>query len=103
MYYPTYAAFEPLTLGIEYEPRSLQLLEVDEEGVAQVDPLNGRVRQCLSQGSTKSTLGRQTDGGLSLGAHRDLQTVPGHVAPAQDALVVQKGTQARAADNGTGR
>ena len=40
MYYPTYAAFEPLTLGIEYEPRSLQLLEVDEEGVAQVDPLN---------------------------------------------------------------
>ena len=39
-YYPTYAAFEPLTPSIEYEPRSLQLLEVDEEGVAQVDPLN---------------------------------------------------------------
>ena len=39
-YYPTYAAFEPLTPSIEYEPRSLQLLEVDEEGVPQVDPLN---------------------------------------------------------------
>ena len=102
-YYPTYAAFEPLTPGMEYEPRSLQLLEVDEEGVAQVDPLNAEFDKGLSRGFTKSTLARQTDGGLSLGAYRDLQTVPGHVAPAQDALVVQKGTQARAADNGTGR
>ena len=39
-YYPTYAGFEPLTPGMEYDPRSLQLLEIDEEGVAQVDSLN---------------------------------------------------------------
>ena len=39
-YYPTYAAFQPLTPGIEYESRSLQLLEVDEEGIPRVDPLN---------------------------------------------------------------
>ena len=39
-YYPTYATFEPLTPGIDYEPRSIRLLEVDEEGVAQVELLN---------------------------------------------------------------
>ena len=47
-YYPTYAAFEPLTPSLEYEPRPLRLLEVDEEGVAQVDSLNDAVRQGLS-------------------------------------------------------
>ena len=81
----------------------MQLLEVDEEGVAQVDLLNAEFDKGLSRGSTKSALDCQTNGGLSLGAYRDLQTVPGHIAPAQDALVVQKGTQARAADNESGR
>ena len=40
MYYPTYAAFQPHTPGLEYEPRPIRLLDVDEEGVAQVDLLN---------------------------------------------------------------
>ena len=39
-YYPTYAAFEPLTPGLEYEPRPMHLLEVDEEGVPQTESLN---------------------------------------------------------------
>ena len=39
-YYPTYAEFEPLTLGKEFDPRPMQLLEVDAEGVRQLDPLN---------------------------------------------------------------
>ena len=39
-YYPTYAEFEPLKPDEEYEPRPMQLLEVDDEGVPQVDPLN---------------------------------------------------------------
>ncbi len=39
-YYPTYAAFEPLTPGLDYESRPMRLLEIDEEGVGQVDPLN---------------------------------------------------------------
>ena len=39
-YYPTYAEFEPLEPDKEFEPRPRQLLEVDEEGVPQVDPLN---------------------------------------------------------------
>ena len=39
-YYPTYAEFEPLVPGNELETRPMQLLEVDEEGVAQLDPLN---------------------------------------------------------------
>ena len=39
-YYPTYAGFEPLTTGLEYEPRPMRLLKVDEEGVAQVDSIN---------------------------------------------------------------
>ena len=39
-YYPTYAEFEPLKPDEEYEPRPMRLVEVDDEGVPQVDPLN---------------------------------------------------------------
>ena len=39
-YYPTYAEFEPLEPDEKFKPRPRQLLEVDEEGVPQVDPLN---------------------------------------------------------------
>ena len=39
-HYPTYAEFEPLEPDEEFEPRPRQLLEVDEEGIPQVDPLN---------------------------------------------------------------
>ena len=39
-YYPTYAEFEPLKPDEEYEPRPIRLLEVDDEGVPQVDSLN---------------------------------------------------------------
>ena len=39
-YYPTYAEFEPLKPDEEYEPRPVRLLEVDDEGVPQVNPLN---------------------------------------------------------------
>lgn len=39
-YYPTYAEFEPLKPGKDYEEKPMQLLEVDENGVPQIDPLN---------------------------------------------------------------
>ena len=39
--YPTYAEFEPLKPGRAFEPRPMRLLEVDEAGAPQVDPLNG--------------------------------------------------------------
>ena len=39
-YYPTYAGFEPLEPDRNFEPRPIQLLEVDAEGVPQVDSLN---------------------------------------------------------------
>ena len=39
-YYPTYAEYEPLKPDEEYESQPMQLLEVDDEGVPQVDPLN---------------------------------------------------------------
>ena len=39
-FYPTYAEFEPVTPGGDYETRSIQLLELDEDGVAQIDPMN---------------------------------------------------------------
>ena len=38
--YPTYAEFEPLKPGAECEPCRRRLLEVDDAGVPQVDPLN---------------------------------------------------------------
>ncbi len=39
-YYPTYAEFEPLTPDTNDEPRPMRLLEVDESGIPQLDPLN---------------------------------------------------------------
>ena len=39
-YYPTYAEYEPLKLDEEYESRPMRLLEIDDEGIPQVDPLN---------------------------------------------------------------
>ena len=39
-YYPTYAECEPLDPDQDYEPRPPQLVEVDEDGVPQLDPLN---------------------------------------------------------------
>ena len=38
--YPTYAEFEPLALGKEYETRPRQFLGVDEEAAPQLDSLN---------------------------------------------------------------
>ena len=39
-YYPTYAEFEPPAPGLEFEPRPMRLLEVDERGLPLLDPLN---------------------------------------------------------------
>ncbi len=39
-YYPTYASFEPLMPGTDFEPRPLRLLEIDEEGDPQTESLN---------------------------------------------------------------
>ena len=39
-YYPTYAEFQPLTPTGDEERRPLRLLDLDENGVAQLDPLN---------------------------------------------------------------
>ena len=39
-YFPTYAECEPIDPDQEYEPRPPQLLEVDEDGTPQLDPLN---------------------------------------------------------------
>ena len=38
--YPTYAEFQPLTPTGEDDERLIRLLEVDDDGVAQLDPLN---------------------------------------------------------------
>ena len=39
-YYPTYAEYQPLASGSEEKMSQLQLLEVDDDGLAHVDPLN---------------------------------------------------------------
>ena len=40
MYYPTYAEFQSLTPDSDHDPRSTRLLDVDDNGVLQLDPLN---------------------------------------------------------------
>ena len=49
----------------------------------------------IPEGPAQPALGRQAHGGLPVGAHRVLQAMPGHAAPAQDPLAVQEGQQAR--------
>ena len=39
-YYPTYAEFQPLTPDGDAEQRPLRLLELDDDGIAQLDPPN---------------------------------------------------------------
>lgn len=39
-YYPVYSEFEPLEKGDEYELRPLHLVEINEDGIPQVDGLN---------------------------------------------------------------
>ena len=39
-YYPTYAQFQPLTPDGDHDRRQIRLLEVDEDGVARLEPLN---------------------------------------------------------------
>ena len=39
-YYPTYAEFEPLVTGRKFKPRPMRMLEIDDDGVPQLDPLN---------------------------------------------------------------
>ena len=39
-YYPTYAEFEPLKTGKDFEPRSICLLKENQEGIPQIDSLN---------------------------------------------------------------
>ena len=39
-YYPTYAEFETLVTGRKFKPRPFRLLEIDDDGVPQLDPLN---------------------------------------------------------------
>ena len=38
--YPTYAGFEPLKPGRDFEARPIRLLDIDEDGAPQVEPLN---------------------------------------------------------------
>ena len=39
-YYPTYAEFEPLTPGSDFEPQPMRLLDTDDDGVPIIEPLN---------------------------------------------------------------
>ena len=47
--YPTYAEFQPLTPYGGVEPRPLQLLETDADGVAQLEPLNAEYSDAYLQ------------------------------------------------------
>ena len=40
VYYPTYAEFEPLTPGSDFEPQPMRLLDTDDDGVPIIEPLN---------------------------------------------------------------
>ena len=60
-YYPTYAEFQPLTLDSEYEPRPIQLLETDDNGVPELDSMNAACdASCLSDPRNPSWVAKPT-------------------------------------------
>ena len=61
------------------------------------------VRFALSQGRVRAALGGEACGGVSVGAHGAVRRLPGGGPAAEDALAVQDGAQARAADDGAAR
>ena len=44
-FYPTYADFQPLTPTGDDDKRPIRLLEVDDDGIAQLDPLNAEFKE----------------------------------------------------------
>ena len=44
-YYPTYAEFQPLTPNSKTEHHAMRLLELDDDGIAQLDPLNAEFNE----------------------------------------------------------
>ena len=40
VYYPTYADFQPMTPGVDFEAQPMRLLDTDVDGVPMLDPLN---------------------------------------------------------------
>ena len=100
LYYPTYAEFQPLAPDSDHDPRPIRLLDVDDNGVPQLDPLNAEFASAYLKERKKPALDRQANGGLSMGADGYMQTVPGDAPTAEDSLAMQEGQEARSSDNG---
>ena len=101
-YYPTYAEYQPLTPTGAEEQRPLRLLDLDDNGVAQLDPLNAEFNDAYLKDPDNPRWIAKPTVGLPVGADRDLQAMPGYAPPAQDSVAVQERRQARSADYGTG-
>ena len=100
-YYPTYAEFEALAAtGEDDDAPPMRLLDVDDNGVAQLGPLNAAFdASYLKDPRNPRWVAKPTVAYLWARTVR-LQAVPGDAAPAQDALAVQEGQQACAPDDG---
>ena len=94
-YYPTYAEFQPLTPVEDTDQRPTQLLELDDDGVAQVDLLNDEFEDAYLKDSRNPRWVAKPTVAYLWARHRVMQAVPGHTAPAQDSLAVQERQQAR--------
>ena len=46
-YYPTYAEFQPLTPDSDHDPHPIRLLDVDDNGVPQLEPINAEFGSTL--------------------------------------------------------
>ena len=98
--YPTYAEFEALEAGRGLRAPAHAAAGGRRRGRAPGRSPQRRIRRGLSEEPAQPALGRQAGGGLSLGAHRGLQAVPGRAAPVEDPLAVQEGPEASAVDHG---
>ena len=97
-HYPAYAEFQPLTANGD---DALRLLEMDGDGVAQLDPLNAEFGDAYLQDPRNLRwVAPKGPRWPTLDPRGVLQAVPRRTAPAQDPLAVPEGQQARPADHG---
>jgi len=100
-FYPVYADFEPLDTRVKtHERQPMRLIPLKEDGTPDMTALNGGVLGRISGRQAEPALGGEARRRLPLGADGDVQELPGDDSAAQDALVVQEGQEARAADDG---
>ena len=98
--YPTYAEFIAPSPEWNGDRLDMRLLDLDDDGVAQLEPLNADFDTGYLKDPMKPRWVAKPTVGLPVGAHRRLQAVQGRATTAEDPMAMQRGDEACGPDYG---